>query len=221
MKKLFASLLMIAATVSAFALDYTAKATLTLKNASGDECMMTIAQSDAASIADYCAEMKMDYRDIAFYALNGGKKYEIFAANALGTQAFGLKTNADTKYTITVSNVSGTETLYLYDEVAKDGIELKEGAVYSFEATADADDRFHLAATPATPAICHQNGRLEITAYQGASVKVLAYDDESEVIAATAITAAYQEIDLATLAAGQYIVVLTTADGDQRLVIKK
>jgi hypothetical protein len=67
-------------------------------------------------------------------------------------------------------------------------------------------------ATPATPAICHQNGRLEITAYQGASVKVLAYADESEVIAATDITAAYQEIDLAGLAAGQYIVVLPDVD---------
>ena len=224
MKKVFASLLMIAATVSAFAIDYTAKATLTLKNTNGDECQITIAQmDDATKAAQLCAEMNMDYRDIAFYVLDT-KKYEIYASTNLGDLAFGLKVNNYKDYTLTATNVVGT--IYLYDEVAKKTFTLKENAVYSFEATANAEDRFHLTATAPVlvPGICHQNGRLEITAYNGASVQVVNYDDNTVVaVPATTITDDYQEIDLANVAADkQYLVIVTKADQSvEKLVIKK
>ena len=221
MKKVFASLLMIAATVSAFAIDYTAKATLTLKNNNGDECKVTIAQvEDAATAKTLCAQMNMDYRDIAFYVLDT-KKYEIYASTNLGDLAFGLMVNNDNNYTLTATNVVGT--LYLYDEVAKKNFTLKDNAVYSFTATANADDRFHLTATAPVPGICHQNGRLEFTAYTGASVQVVGYEDNTVVaVPATDITLDYQEIDLAKVADGQYLVIVTKADQtEEKLVIKK
>ena len=136
-----------------------------------------------------------------------------------------MKTNDATDYTLTATSVEGT--LYIYDEVDKKYFELTEGAVYSFTATANETNntRFHLAAAPApaVPGICHQNGRLEFTAYEGASVQVVGYEDNTVVaVPATDITLAYQEIDLATLAAGQYLVIVTKADQtEEKLVIKK
>ena len=226
MKKIFAVLLIFAATVNVFgAYTYTAKATLTLDSKGGDQCIMTIAQSDDATISKLSAHMNMDYRQIAFYAISGGDKYEIFANTDLATLAFGLMTNAETDYTLTATNVVGT--LYIYDEVDKKYFTLTEGAVYTFTATANETNttRFHLAAAPApaVPGICHQNGRLEFTAYEGASVQVVGYEDNTVVaVPATDITLAYQEIDLATLAAGQYLVIVTKADQtEEKLVIKK
>ena len=218
MKKIMFMLLGVAAALNAMAVDYTAKAKLTLTAESGYTCNLMLSQADEFGALNG-SEMNMEDRKVALYALNGATKLQIAKASDLeGVNVGVILTDADTKYTITVSSVEGTETLYLNDGTQE--YALTNGASYDFSATTLAFTLSHKA-TPATPAICHQNGHLEITAYQGASVKVLAYADESEVIAATDITEAYKEIDLKDLAAGQYIVVLTTTDGDQRLVIKK
>ena len=220
------SLLVMAASLNAMAITYTGKATVTLTSSDNKSCTMTIAESDELSDGlnnGYYAELNTEGREVALYVVYNGKYYQQFAAKSLADMDLGVLTNASTDYTLTVSNVSGSKTLTI--RINGEDIALTNGLTKNITLTANqalgAVAGMVEPATPATPAICHQNGRLEITAYQGASVKVLAYADESEVIAATAITAAYQEIELKDLAAGQYIVVLTTTDGDQRLVIKK
>jgi len=230
MKKLFVSLLVIAASLNVMAIDITAKAQLTLKgNTTNKTDNLYLVQ--ASDLQDglntgYCAAVpSLATKAVAFYAYFGGAEYASFGTKDLGTLAFGVKTNADTEYTLTATNVIGT--LYIYDEVAKKYFELKENEAYAFTATANETNttRFHLAAAPApaVPGICHQNGRLEFTAYEGASVQVVGYEDNTVVaVPATDITLAYQEIDLATLAAGQYLVIVTKADQtEEKLVIKK
>jgi len=230
MKKLFVSLLVIAASLNVMALDVTAGAQLTLKgtttNKTDDLYLLQASDLKDGYNTGYCGLVpSLATKSVAFYAYFGGAEYNSFGTKDLGTLAFGLKTNADTDYTLTATNVEGD--LYIYDEVAKKYFTLTEGAVYNFTATANetTTTRFHLASAPApaTPGICHQNGRLEFTMYNGASVQVVEYDDNTKVaVAATNITLDYQEIDLATLAAGQYLVIVTKADQtEEKLVIKK
>ena len=231
MKKLFVSLLVIAASLNVMALDLTAKAQLTLKSANGvtDELYLVQASDLKAGLnGSYCGLVpSLDSKPVAFYAYFDSKEYVTFGTKDLGTMAFGLKTNAETDYTLTATNVEGTQTLYIYDEVDKKYFELKENEVYSFTATANETNttRFHLAAAPApaVPGICHQNGKLEITAYKGANVQVVEYDDNTKVaVPATDITLDYQEIDLANVAAGkQYVVIVTMGADVEKLVIKK
>ena len=230
MKKLFVSLLVIAAAMNVMAIDITAKAQLTLKGTTTNKTdeLVLLQSTDLKDGLNtgYCALVpSLATKSVAFYAYFGGAEYGTFGTKDLGTLAFGLKTNDDTEYTLTAENVAGE--LYIYDEVAKQYFTLTEGAVYNFTATANETNltRFHLAAAPApaVPGICHQNGRLEFTAYEGASVQVVGYEDNTVVaVPATDITLAYQEIDLATLAAGQYLVIVTKADQtEEKLVIKK
>lgn len=228
MKKLIVSLLVIAASLNVMALDITAKAQLTLKSANKTDDLYLVQASDLnAGLNDgYCAVVPgLASKSIAFYAFFDSKEYSTFGTKDLGTLAFGLKTNDATDYTLTATNVEGT--LYIYDEVDKKYFELKENAVYSFTATANETNntRFHLAAAPApaVPGICHQNGKLEFTLYNGASVQVVGYEDNTVVaVPATDITLDYQEIDLANVADGQYLVIVTKADQtEEKLVIKK
>ena len=227
MKKIILSLLVFAAiSVSAAT---TAKAKITITGVqTGNNGTVTLLQNDSyadAFDANASAIMSMADRKVALYAWYNNTEYQIFGSKDLGTLAFGLKTDASTDYTLKATNVAGT--LYIYDEVDKKYFELTEGAVYNFTATANETNttRFHLAAAPApaVPGICHQNGRLEFTAYEGASVQVVGYEDNTVVaVPATDITLAYQEIDLAALAAGQYLVIVTKADQtEEKLVIKK
>lgn len=229
MKKLMISLLVMAAAMNVFALpQIKGKATITLTSKSGYNATLTLTMSDDFTDGVNKGYCSLDYTDgkvVDIYALYGGQKYSTFGTKDWENVEIGITpADADANYTLSFSNVSG-DPIKFYDEKGN-MIEAKEDETYEFSVTPGAAGylsklNFSMVAPALTPAICHQNGRLEITAYQGASVKVLAYDDESEVIAATDITEAYKEIDLKDLAAGQYIVVLTTADGDQRLVIKK
>ena len=222
------SLLVIAATMNVMAdMSFTAKAKITLTGG-GESCEMFLVQSDelSAGVNDYCQEMRMEGRVIALYALDGTKLYQSYCVKDLGNLAFGFMTTitGETTYTVTVSEVGGAD-LYMKDNVTNETHKLSEGATWTFNASASSDTRFALAAAPApaVPGICHQNGRLEFTAYEGASVQVVGYDDNTVVaVPATDITLAYQEIDLADLAAGQYLVIVTKADQtEEKLVIKK
>ena len=227
MKKIILSLLVFAAiSVSAAT---TAKAKITITGVqTGNNGTVTLLQNDSyadAFDANASAVMSMADRKVALYAWYNNTEYQIFGSKDLGTLAFGLKTDASTDYTLKATNVAGT--LYIYDEVDKKYFELKENETYAFTATANETNntRFHLAAAPApaVPGICHQNGKLEITAYKGANVQVVEYDDNTKVaVPATDITLDYQEIDLANVAAGkQYVVIVTMGADVEKLVIKK
>ena len=209
MKKIFFSLLAIATTINMMAIDYTAKADITLKGLTSNEiCDITIAQSNDAGISYYCATMNMDYRNLAFYAYANSNPYEIYAANNLGALQFGMMTYTDVNYSLTISNVVGTETLKMKDEVTGTVFDMTEGYVYNF--TADANqaaitNRFHLYVAPSTPEICHRYGKLQVSGSNGQNVVVKNMDDSATSIGTVAITADYQEIPVeGVLAAGQY-----------------
>lgn len=165
--------------------------------------------------------------NINLFAVSAGKNLSMVATNSLADLAISFQSNTtETHYTMTFSDVQGTVTLY--DAVTKKTVTLANNDTYEFDCDANTTiaDRFVINCTtcaPATPGICHQNGRLEFTAYEGASVQVVEYNDNTKVaVAATNITLDYQEIDLADLAAGQYLVIVTKADQtEEKLVIKK
>ena len=209
MKKIIMSLLVLAASMNAMAITYTAKAKLTLASNNGHNCVVTVAQSDelGSGVTSYCAEMNMENRKIALYAFYGATNYQIFANNALGALPFGLLTNEETSYTITVSNVAGTETLKMKDEVTGTVFDLTEGYVYNFTADASSTNtsRFHLYVAPVAPEICHRYGKLQVSGSNGQSVAVKNMDDSATSIGTVAITADYQEIAVeGVLTPGQY-----------------
>ena len=206
MKKLFLSLIAIVATVNMFAVTYEAKAQITLTSSTFN-CTCVVAKSTELA-SPQAFPMIMDGREIAFYIINGSEKDQTYAASTLGEMPFGLKTNANTDYTLTISNVSGTETLKMKDEVTGTVFDMTEGYVYNFTAAANQaaiSDRFHLYVAPSVPGICHRYGKLQVSGSNGQNVVVKNMDDSATAIGTVAITADYQEIAVeGVLAAGQY-----------------
>ena len=215
MKKIVLMLLGVAATINVMAVDYTAKAKVTLEAESGYTCELMLSES-----AEYGAltgsVMNMTDRKVALYALNGSTKLQIAKAADLSEVKLGFMGDASTSYTLTVSAVAGSETLYIQDADSV-SYALTEGAVYHFTAAANASDeaRFVLkkAALPSGPSICFNYEKLQITGYAGAQLEVLNYADKSSVFAET-VSGDNVEIDLEAkgLAADtQYFVKLTPA----------
>ena len=174
MKKIVLMLLGVAATINVMAVDYTAKAKVTLQATSGYTCEMTLRQSN-----EYGAlsgnEMNMDGRQVAIYALNGATPLQIAKAADLTDVKLGLKADASTSYTITVSAVAGTETLYIWDADSA-SYALTEGASYTFAAAASATDnaRFVIkkAPMPTAQELCFKNNILDVNAYTGGTLVI-------------------------------------------------
>lgn len=223
MKKIFLSLLVLAATFNAFAIDYTAKATLTLTDTDGDACEIVIAQSDQTDISKYCAEMYMENRAIAIYVSANGKKYELYAANDLGELAFGIMPKAGvTDYTLTVTDVEG-ETLIFKDNATGISYPMTEGAIIPLtNVTAETVTTFQLteAATPVEPNICHRYGRLEVYGSNGQSVEILSQDGATSIYTEV-MTSDYQEINLANVLADQTAEYFMVKWNGKDLIIKK
>jgi len=114
MKKIVLMLLGVAATINVMAVDYTAKAKVTLEAESGYTCELTLRQA-AEYGALNGAEMNMEDRKVALYALNGTTKLQTAKAADLSELKLGLMGDASTSYTLTVSAVEGAETLYIWD----------------------------------------------------------------------------------------------------------
>ena len=88
--------------MSAFAIDYSGKAKLTLTSSDNKSCALTIAES--ADLSDglnngYYAELNEEGKAVQFYVSFGGKKYQSFASSAATMQdlQLGVKTNASTR----------------------------------------------------------------------------------------------------------------------------
>ena len=174
MKKIVMMLLGVAATINVMAVDYTAKAVVTLQAQSGYTCELTLRQA-ATYGALNGAEMNMEGRKVALYALNGTTPLEIAKAADLTDVKLGLKADASTSYTITVSEVEGAETLYIWDGTST-SYALTEGASYNFTATASATDeaRFVIkkAPLPTVPSICFNYNVLEINGHAGEALVI-------------------------------------------------
>ena len=221
-------LLGVAATINVMAVTYTAKAMVTLQAESGYTCNLMLSEA-----AEYGAlngsVMNMDDRKVALYALNGTQKLQIAKAADLSDVKIGLLTDASTNYTITVSNVEGTETLYLYYG-ANEAYALTAGASYNFTATANTTDetRFSLKKTapaPAVKGICFNYNILTLTKYNGAQVDVYAQGATAAAASQAIASDAATDFDLNALASGEYLVKIdldgdAVADEEYRITVK-
>ncbi len=127
----------------------TAKTQLTLSSQSGQTCVTTLIEKTELNSGfnkGYCAEIKMEDREVALYAIFNGKNYQTFGSNDLDGLAFGVMTDVATEYTISFSNVEGK--LYLVD--GEKFIEITEGGSYTFTAAANQTiaDRFSISKYP-------------------------------------------------------------------------
>ena len=184
MKKIVMMLLGVAATINVMAVTYTAKAMVTLQAESGYTCNLMLSEA-----AEYGAlngsVMNMDDRKVALYALNGTQKLQIAKAADLDGVKLGLLADASTNYTITVSAVEGTETLYIYDGADK-AYALTAGASYNFTATASSTDeaRFIIkkAPLPAGPEFCFNNEELKVNGFAGKKLAIWNADKTTAIV---------------------------------------
>ena len=213
MKKLFISLLAMAATVNAMAISFAGKATITLTSANNESCAIIVAESD--ELADglnngYYAVINMENREVALYAIYGGSNYQQFATKSLEDIALGVKTSAATDYTLTVSNVSGSKTLKL--KIGDEVIELTEGLSKNLTLTPNQAALAFGTLEPSAPlvqGICFNYNKLQLTKYAGATVEVFADGAATATRTENVVGDAMYEIDLSNEAAGKYKVVVT------------
>ena len=220
MKKIFISLLMVAATLNAMAVTYTGKAKLTLTSSDNKSCALTIGES--ADLSDglnngYYAELNEEGKDVQLYVSFGGKKYQIFASSPATMQdlQLGVKTNASTTYSLTASSVSGELKIKFA------GVEYTinaNGAVFSDVALAAnselpaAGDEASYVVNPSAPlvqGICFNYNKLQLTKYDGATVEVFADGAATATRTENVVGDATYEIDLSNEAAGKYKVVVS------------
>ena len=222
MKKIMVLLLFVAVAINAMAIDFTAKAKVTLTASSGFSCNLRLSEYPEAGALSG-SEINMDGRKVALYALNGGTKLQIVQATTITNLPLGLLTDASTDYTLSVSEVEGSETMKIYDKETGLYYNLTEGASYNFTATANTtnEDRFVLNyVAPVVPEfeICFRDNQLQITANPYAENVVVKDANDTKVVDVAPVTP-YQAIDLSALAAGRYTVEL--ADGARKFIIVK
>lgn len=211
MKKIVLMLLGVAATINVMAIDYTAKAKVTLQATSGYSCNLMLSEYAEAGALNGSV-MNMEDRKVALYALNGTTKLQIAKGVSLDGVKLGLLSDASTSYTITVSAVEGTETLYIWDADSA-AYALTAGASYTFAAAANATDeaRFVIkkAPLPTAQGICFNYNILTLTKYNGATVEVFADGAATAAVTANVPSDLPFDVDLSALASGKYKVVVS------------
>ena len=221
MKKIFISLLVVAASLNAMAQTFSSMAQLTLKSSDNKSCSMIIAESADLSEGlnnGYYAELNEEGKEVLLYVTYGGKKYQQFASNpaTMVDLQLGAKTNASTTYSMTASNVTGSLKIKFA------GVEYTinaAGAVFSDVALAAnstlpaAGDEANYVVNPSAPlvkGICYTYNTLHLTKYDGATVDVYAKGATTPAIPqATVAGDAEFDVNLNALASGMYKVVVT------------
>lgn len=219
MKRMFISLLLVAATISAMAAPvWTAKATLKVGET---EILLRASDELTQEQNSYWAPMIMEGKDYTLYAWVNDMEYQRYFVKNLEGLKIGVYAKTAGNLTITASNVQGD--MWLVDTKDEDKpYKIVEGEMATFNAAAGAtNDRFKLtfiAPVSAEPSICHRYGKLEVSGSKGMTVKVLNMDGSATSIADyTPDTDETRSIDLKELEAGYYKVVWN----NQELIIKK
>lgn len=220
MKKIMVLLFIVAATMNAMAVDYTAKAVVTLESESGFNCQLTLRQADEYGALSG-AEMNMEDRVIALYALKGSTKLEIARAADLTNVKLGLQTDASTNYTLTVSSVTGTETLYIHDYVAGKDYALTEGASYNFTATGSSEARFLLKKSVNDPLkVCFIGNVLQVND-NPYSETIVIKDANGDPISGSPFAANTTEVDFSTIGAAGDRFTVEFANGARKFIVVK
>ena len=187
------------------------KAKITVSSVGGGNDVVLLVEDNTASAAYESGKDIMKLMNP-----NNGTNINLYAATTIGdlssmvtdnlnNTALTFQSNAtETSYTMTFSGIVGT--VKLFDVVTGTETVLANSGSYNFTCAANSTiaDRFFINYVPAAPEICHRYGKLQVTGMKDTNVVVKNMDDSATSIGTVAITADYQEIDLAGLAAGQY-----------------
>lgn len=214
------SLLMVAASLNAFAITYTGKAKLTLTAANNESCAIVIAES--ADFSDglnngYYAEFNDEGKDVQFYVTYGGVKYAHFGSNPATMQdlQLGVKTNASTTYSLTASNVTGSLKIkfagveYTINAAGPVFSDVALAASSVLPAAGDEADYVVNPSAPAVQGICFNYNILTLTKYNGATVDVFADGAATAAVTANVPSDLPFDVDLNAQASGKYKVVVT------------
>lgn len=220
MKKIFISLLMVAATVNAFAITYTGKAKLTLTSSDNKSCTLTLGES--ADLTDglnngYYAELNEEGKAVQLYVVYNSVKYQQFASNPATMQdlQIGVKTNASTTYTLTASNVTGSLKIkfagveYTINAAGPVFSDLALAANSTLPAAGDEANYVVNPSAPLVQGICFNYNILTLTMYNGATVEVYPYGTTAAAVTANVPSDMPFDVDLNAQASGKYKVAVT------------
>lgn len=216
MKKLFISLLAIAATVNVMALTKENQAKITITGGTATHSLYLINSSDLNEGWNngYCGEIyQMDDYAVAIYAIFDGKNYETFGSKNLMDQPiqFKIKTNGSDTYTLKVEKVLGEPMKIAFGSKV---ITLAEGT-YTLTA-AEAAEIGVFYEEPAKP-YSFINNRLVINeATDGAEITItpFTYGPQGKALGDPIITHAPMDEDLTGM--GYLLITYTNAEGVAR-----
>ena len=190
MKKIFLMLLGIAATINAMAVDYTAKAVITITSSTGYYKPMIVQEAAIYGNSVVGAEMNFEGNGAFLYGISGGTKLQVVRGADLEGVQLGVKTDAGTEFTFTVSSVEGSNPLYFMDAQGSNYL-LENGASFTITdlaANSTIENRFSLG-RPSAP----------VTGYNvtlnGAGLATFSADGDDATIpdGVEAYTATYQD----------------------------
>ena len=192
MKKIFFMLLGIAATINAMAVDYTAQAMITITSSTGYYNSMIVQEAAIYGNSIVGAEMSFEGNGAFLYGISGSTKLQVVRGADLDGVQLGVKTDAGTEFTFTVSSVAGSNPLYFMDAQGSNYL-LENGASFvisDLAANSTTENRFSLG-RPAAP----------VTGYNvtlnGAGLATFSGDQDAEIPAGLlkAYTATYVAMD--------------------------
>lgn len=199
MKKIFISLLVVAASLNAMAQTFSSMAQLTLTSSDNKSCSMIIAES--ADLSDglnngYYAELNEEGKEVLLYVTYGGKKYQQFASNpaTMVDLQLGAKTNASTTYSMTAAGVTGEFKIkfagveYTINAAGPVFSDVALAASSLLPAAGDEANYVVNPSAPAVPSLCFNYNVLEINGHDGESLVIKQGTTEIDNVAALGAT---------------------------------
>lgn len=223
MKKIMVMLLSAVVAVNAMAVDYTAKAKVVLTSESGYSFDLMLSESaEYGALTGSVMYEGEGLPYVALYVINGSDKLQIAKAADLRGAKLGLKTDAKTNYTIDVSSVAGSETLYLYDAEQKKNYALTEGAHFAFTAVASTtnETRFSLRKLADALNVCFKNNKIEINE-NPFDDEIVVKDANGDQIAGSPFAASTPLIDMTSIGAAGDRFTVEFNGGNKKFVIVK
>lgn len=223
MKKIMVMLLSAVVAVNAMAVDYTAKAKVVLTSESGYSFDLMLSESaEYGALTGSVMYEGEGLPYVALYVINGSDKLQIAKAADLRGTKVGLKTDAKTNYTIDVSSVAGSETLYLYDAEQKANYALTEGAHFAFTAVASTtnETRFSLRKLADVLNVCFKNNKIEINE-NPFDDEIVVKDAKGDQIAGSPFAASTPLIDMTSIGAAGDRFTVEFNGGNKKFVIVK